>query len=156
LLWEGSAFFLAALRTELARVTKRARALRMTPAARLNGTSDLPWLPLTLAREFPRIRFYDYTKHVKPWSRTLANYSLTFSRSGENDAACLASLARGVNVAVVFRTPKGKPFPATWNGFRVIDGDVTDLRFLDPAGVVVGLRAKGPAKKDMSGFVVDV
>jgi hypothetical protein len=28
------------------------------------------------------------------------------------------------------------------------------LRFLDPKGVVVGLKAKGKAKKDTTGFVV--
>jgi hypothetical protein len=36
----------------------------------------------------------------------------------------------------------------TYEGFPVIDGDVNDLRFLDPKGVVVGLKAKGDAKKD--------
>jgi hypothetical protein len=36
----------------------------------------------------------------------------------------------------------------------VIDGDLSDLRFLDRTGVVVGVRAKGKAKKDVSGFVV--
>ncbi len=37
-----------------------------------------------------------------------------------------------------------------------VDGDDTDLRFLDPQGVVVALYAKGGAKTDQSGFVVDV
>ena len=37
---------------------------------------------------------------------------------------------------------------------KTIDGDKTDLRFLDPSGVVVALSAKGKAKQDKSGFVV--
>ena len=46
--------------------------------------------------------------------------------------------------------------PATWYGYRVIDGDKHDYRFLDERGVVVGLRAKGEAKyKDIDfGFVI--
>lgn len=63
-------------------------------------------------------------------------------------------LAHGANVAVVFGTPKGHALPETWHGYRVVDGDVSDLRFLDPPGTVVGLRAKGSAKKNQSTFVV--
>jgi hypothetical protein len=55
-------------------------------------------------------------------------------------------------VGVVFRD---RNFPAQYLGVPVIDGDETDLRFLDPPGVVVGLSAKGTAKMDESGFVVD-
>jgi len=36
----------------------------------------------------------------------------------------------------------------------VVDGTETDLRFLDPQGVIVGLVANGEGKKDTSGFVV--
>jgi hypothetical protein len=80
-----------------------------------------------------------------------SNYSLTFSRSETNESQCLDVLARGGNVAVVFRS---KTLPTHWNGFPVINGDENDLRFLDPKGVVVGLTAKGKAKSDTSGFVV--
>ena len=38
----------------------------------------------------------------------------------------------------------------------VINGDKTDMRFKDPVGVIVGLKAKGKARKDTSGFVIDV
>ena len=41
----------------------------------------------------------------------------------------------------------------TWKGFEVVNGDETDLRFLDKKGVVVGLIEKGRAKKDETGFV---
>jgi len=43
--------------------------------------------------------------------------------------------------------------PETYEGTPVFNGDDSDLRFLDPKGVVVGLYAKGKAKKDTSGFV---
>jgi len=43
--------------------------------------------------------------------------------------------------------------PETYNGLPVFNGDESDLRFLDPQGVIVGLYAKGKAKKDTSGFV---
>ena len=36
----------------------------------------------------------------------------------------------------------------------MIVGTETDLRFLDEQGVVVGLVAKGKAKKDNSGFTI--
>jgi hypothetical protein len=58
-------------------------------------------------------------------------------------------LKAGGNVAAVFKT-----IPKTWKGFPVVDGDETDLRFLDGKNVIVGLKAKGKAKKDTSGFVV--
>jgi len=66
----------------------------------------------------------------------------------------LASL--GKNVAVVFSTKKGQPLPETWQGKQVVDGDIDDLRFLDPKGCIVGLRAKSRATKDSTGFVVQV
>jgi hypothetical protein len=132
-----------------------ARSLRanMTPVARLNGTSDLNWE--RVVNGFPTIRFLDYTKNygrMIAWlqGKLPSNYHLTFSRTEYNEAECRQVLAMGGTVAVVF---KGK-LPETYLGARVIDGDKDDLRFLDPAGVVVGLKAKGRAKHDVSGFAV--
>jgi hypothetical protein len=108
---------------------------------------------------FPAVQFYDYTKVTKRLTReTLpANYHLTFSLSENNDAAAGEVLAAGGNVAVVFRTPaiRERYMATGFLGHRVIDGDETDLRFMDPANVVVGLYAKGRAKSDSSGFVRD-
>lgn len=146
--------FLAFLRYDIQRLIRRAAKLGLIPAVRLNGTSDLPWLALQLAREFPNVQFYDYTKLPKPYLRTRANYAITFSYSGHNLTESLDALAHGVNVAVVFDTRKGQALPTAWRGYQVIDGDEHDLRFLDPAGVVVGLRAKGPAIKQTSAFIV--
>lgn len=146
--------FIAQLKREIAALVKRAHKRGLIPAVRVNGTSDLPWLAHEMAQAFPEVQFYDYTKHVRPYQRTLPNYALTFSHSGENLAACMDALSHWINVSVVFNTAKDKPLPATWNGYRVIDGDETDLRFLDPQGVIVGLRAKGNARTVASPFVV--
>ena len=54
----------------------------------------------------------------------------------------------------MFSTHRGDALPGTWHGFPVIDGDLHDCRFLDPKGVVVGLRAKGGGKGSQSPFVV--
>ena len=134
---------------------------------RLNGTSDLPWENLggqagvCLMRRFPSVRFYDYTKNPSRIRAFLAgrmpeNYSLTFSRSECNGETALELAKAGANVAVVFATKKNADLPEEWAGRPVVDGDLHDLRFLDGRGRVVGLRAKGKAKKDESGFVVTV
>lgn len=148
--------FLATLTDNVAAVIRKAKAKRMHPVIRLNGTSDIGWERYTVIQAFKKTRFYDYTKS---FARMLAflegklpsNYSLTFSRSETNETQCLEVLKRGGNVAVVFRS---KVLPNHWQGFPVINGDENDLRFLDPKGVVVGLTAKGKAKTDTSGFVV--
>jgi hypothetical protein len=99
------------------------------------------------------------------WPR---NYDLTFSWSGTNGADAVALLRSGARVAVPFhgRPPVGAR--VAWTGgpvwrasadlptWDVIDGDSTDLRFLDPGACIVGLKAKGPAKRDRSGWVVDL
>jgi hypothetical protein len=66
-----------------------------------------------------------------------SNYSLVFSRSENNHKNAIDLLNRGFNVAMVFDVP-----PTEFEGFGVIDGDETDLRFLDNQGVIVGLKYK--------------
>jgi hypothetical protein len=148
--------FLATLKDNVTAVIRKAKAKRMHPVIRLNGTSDIGWERYTVIQAFKTTRFYDYTKSFARMVSFLdgklpSNYSLTFSRSETNEVQCLDVLSRGGNVAVVFRS---KTLPTHWNGFPVINGDENDLRFLDPKGVVVGLTAKGKAKSDTSGFVV--
>jgi hypothetical protein len=146
--------FRAQLRKEINGLMRYCDKRGLLPAVRINGTSDLPKLALEIASEFPDVQFYDYTKIPRPWMRTLPNYHLTFSYSGENWIDAMAALKKGINVSVVFQVLRGKPLPATWNGYRVIDGDTHDVRVIDPSGVIVGLRAKGAAKKSISEFVV--
>jgi hypothetical protein len=59
----------------------------------------------------------------------------------------------GANVAVVFRDKD--TIPTSFAGSEVLDGDKDDLRFLDAPRRIVALYAKGDAKKDSTGFVVD-
>jgi hypothetical protein len=150
--------FLRRLRVELRGFAERAHAAHLRPAVRLNATSDLPWETIDpgLFHEFRTFaQFYDYTKSPQRMHRYLRGdfvrgYSLTFSRSESNGEHVPGILDAGGNVAVVFRNR----LPPFWRRRRVVNGDETDLRFLDPRGVVVGLRAKGRAKRDASGFVV--
>ena len=148
--------FIAQLRKDIASLVRKAARQSLIPAVRINGTSDLAWLAMQLASEFPAVQFYDYTKLPKPWQRVRSNYHLTFSFSETNHDEAMSALEHGVNVAVVFDTRKGNELPAVWNGYTVIDGDMHDLRFLDKQDgmpVIVGLRAKGKARKSVTGFV---
>ena len=147
--------FQAFLKADIARELALAGRIRLV--ARLNVVSDVAWereCPWLFA-EFPTVQFMDYTKNI---SRLLdpgrpANYHLTFSRSETNEENCRRALAAGHNVTVVFRKP---PFPTTFWGYPVIDGDSNDLRFLDPAPCLVALKAKGAvARRDTTGFVLD-
>jgi hypothetical protein len=107
-------------------------------------------------RAFPDVTFYDYTKVAKRRRAKgfPANYHLTFSLSEDNDRLAYLEANEGSNVAVVFDVRKGAPLPDTFAGRPVIDGDISDMRFKDPRGVIVGLRAKGSrGKSDTSGFV---
>lgn len=153
--------FMTNLAKEIRNAIKLAKRHGLTPVFRLNGTSDIRWetVPVTIKGEtfpnmmaaFPNVQFYDYTKI--PNRRNLpANYHLTFSLAESNAEHAVTALANGYNVAAVFR----KDLPAEYLGKPVINGDATDLRFLDAKGVIVGLKAKGKAKKDSTGFVKDI
>jgi hypothetical protein len=153
--------FVARLAREIRNAVKRAAKRGRDLTVRINGTSDLPKVALELAAMFPDVQFYDYTKLARAWERTRPNYHLTFSRSESNDAECFNALAHGVNVAVAFDVKPGQPLPLTYFGVTVIDGDTTDLRYLDRPGVVVGLRWKRPTRRKghkatPSAFVVRV
>ncbi len=147
------------LAQDIEALIRSARRKEMAPCVRINGTSDLPKLALDMVQRFPDVQFYDYTKHARPWERTAPNYHLTFSLSEDNQDKAIAALNHGINLAVVFPVKRGHVLPSEWHGVPVIDGDLSDLRFLDKApdghsdSVVVGLRAKGKARKDDSGFV---
>jgi hypothetical protein len=129
----------------------------------LNGTSDLSFEKYEVIRNgklfrnifsaFPEVQFYDYTKILGRKVSEISNYHLTFSAADGNDIDVTKAVAQGYNVAVVFGIKKTLPMPEDYVGMPVFNGDDSDLRFLDPKGVVVGLYAKGKAKKDTSGFV---
>lgn len=149
--------FMAMLKEELDAFVRKCNKLKVKPAVRLNGTSDLKWEELTpeLFTQYPMIQFYDYTKITKRMIRFCEgklpkNYHLTFSRSESNDKAVSEVMKAGGNVAVVFFND----LPKKWEGRRVIDADLTDQRFLDPKGVICGLSVKGRGKRDTTGFVI--
>ena len=124
-------------------------------AVRLNGTSDIQWElikvnGLNVFDTFQNITFYDYTKHPNRKISHIKNYTLTWSYSEANKKYSNYFDTVPNNSAVVFRDK----LPETFKGKKVINGDLTDLRFLDPVNVIVGLKAKGKAKKDYSGFVI--
>jgi len=149
---DDRAGFVAQLEKEIARAEKRAALLKMRLAIRLNGTSDIVWERVAprLFERFPNVQFYDYTKILARLKRPVpANYDLTFSRSEENDRDAWAALDLGFRVAVVFDKIPGEVF-----GLPVVDGDLHDIRFLNPGGVIVALKAKGKARRDDSGFVL--
>ena len=149
--------FRSMLVSELRRAEVRANGKGVPLVVRLNVVSDVPWERRWpgLFDAFPGVQFMDYTKDLNRITRPElpANYHLTFSRSETNEADCRRVLDAGGTVSVVFRRP---PFPDSFWGYPVIDGDQDDLRFLDPPSVVVGLKAKGKARRDHSGFVVDI
>jgi hypothetical protein len=129
-------------------------------ACRLNVVSDIAWEKMMpeLFALFPDVQFYDYTKHAiraMNWDsgKLPANYYLTFSRSEDNDNEIdvILNESNRLNITVVFDSHE---LPEYWQGRKVINGDETDLRFLDEPGTIVGLYAKGRARKDESGFVV--
>jgi len=161
LFFKANASFLCNLAIDIQALQSKALKLGLRPVVRLNGTSDIAWEKLklnslNLMELFPQVAFYDYTKNPK---RALdnakglhpKNYRIVFSRSETNEADCKRVLEAKGNVAVVFR----KTLPKRYLGKRVIVGDESDLRFLDPRGCVIGLTAKGKAKKSTSGFVVN-
>jgi len=136
-------------------------------AVRLNGTSDLDLIAIlknrtgvdilesygvTLQDSAPDLIFNDYTKligKVRKYAGT--KYTLTFSYQPGNESECLEALSLGCNVAAVFR----KDLPASYFGAQVVDGDSSDIVMLEESAKILGLKAKGPAKRDASGFVID-
>ena len=154
--FEDRETFMAQLVKDITAAIRKAGREGFVPVFRLNGTSDIRWetVPVggfrNIMEMFPTVMFYDYTK-LQNRRDLPSNYHLTFSRSEENYAAVDMMMVQGYNTAIVFDN-----FPEIYNGYKVIDGTETDLRFLDEKGVVVGLLAKGKAKNDMSGFTVQI
>jgi len=160
--------FMRQLGIDISKAITMAYKKGMKPVFRLNGTSDIAWEKIryldyrNIMSAFFMVKFYDYTKirgrHTVPF-----NYHLTFSRAEDNDREWKAAYLEGMNVAVVFNLKKSKPMPEHFEftigdakvqiKASVYNGDESDLRFLDPSNHIVGLYAKGKAKKDTSGFV---
>ena len=149
--FEARDYFMQDLFADITKAIKFAAKQGLKPVFRLNGTSDLSWEKYTINDKnifelFPDVQFYDYTKVLGRKVSKYSNYHLTFSKADGNDADVAKALAQGLSVVAVYdQIPEGVP-----------SADETDLRFLDPKGVMLGLKAKGRAKKDYSGFVIRV
>ena len=153
--------FMAQLVIDVAKFANYCRKRDIQPCIRLNGTTDIRWELIlidgkNIFERFPDVQWYDYTKIPNRKVSHLANYHLTWSYSAANpkyEQYFDEVIRNGMSVAVVFRKPINLN---TWRGYKVVDGDKDDLRFLDPKQSIVALYAKGKAKKDQSGFVVDI
>lgn len=154
--------FFELLIIEIKAMVLKAEKLGLTPVIRLNGTSDIDWNNeyyggKTIFEIFKQVQFYDYTKrpNIIRKSQFVKNYHVSASYSGSNNnySNLIESASRkyGVNLVVVF----SGALPEFYKGLRVVNGDLSDLRFLDDKRVIVGLKAKGKAKQDKSGFVID-
>ena len=136
------------LTQDIQKALSMAKKLGLKPVFRLNGTSDLAVEKWGIIEKFPEVQFYDYTKVLGRKVAHLKNYFLIFSAADGNDADVAKAIKQGYNIAMVF-----DKVPDEFMGMPVINADEHDLRFLDPKGVIAGLKAKGKAKKDTSGFV---
>ena len=152
--FDNRAGFMQDLVSDINKGIKMAAKLGLTPVFRLNGTSDLSFGKYevdgfdNIFNRFPTVQFYDYTKVLGRKVSAYANYHLTFSAADGNDSDVARAIQQGMNVAAVF-----DQLPEAYMGRPVIDADEHDLRFLDPKGTIAGLKAKGKAKKDTTGFV---
>jgi hypothetical protein len=162
--FEAREAFMHQLFANIKALVKKAESKGLKPLVRLNGTSDIKWENVSLTIDgityanifevFPNVQFYDYTKDANRKDLP-TNYDLTFSYSGVESFAPYVAKAqsKGLRIAVVFR--KESSIPLTFKGIQVVSGDNSDVRHLDDQGVIVGLYAKGAAKRDQTGFVVN-
>jgi hypothetical protein len=171
---ENRSEFLEDLRSELRAEERQADAEGRKLAVRLNTFTDIPYEVDAYGRipwQFENIQFYDYTKNPNRFDRLPPNYALCLSWSEEEkqQESCWRALDNGYNVSIVFHEVGDfagngalrQRLPKKFNGFKVIDGDTTDLRFLDPSPVIVGLRLKAGSTEQRnqviaSGFSVEV
>lgn len=137
----------------------KAKYDNLIPVVRPNGTSDIRIERYGIVQEYHDLQWYDYTKLAN--RRGLpSNYDLTFSYSGAAayQSQVKIALENGMRLAVVFRDKAmlaDMVANGAFYGRAIVDADESDLRFLEAANVISGLAAKGNAKIDGNGFVVD-
>ncbi len=155
------ALFISMFEYELHVITKKLWNSKYRLAMRINAFSDVEWFlyeqMMDIIRDNPDVQFYDYTARAITITKHLLgelpkNYDVTFSRKANNWPICKWVLESGGKVAAVFRGTR----PKKYQGFPVVDGNKHDLTFKHPAGSIIGLKAKGLARFDKTGFVIDV
>lgn len=161
LFWQQhNALAVELIKKDIAKLEKTAAKKGLVPLVRLNGTSDIRFENYGIIQAFPHVQFYDYTK-LNNRRNVPANYDLTFSYSGVAafQPFVQSAIAKGNRIAVVFRSKELVEAliasNATFMGLPIVSGDNSDVRHDDPMCVVVALYAKGKAKIDGTGFVVD-
>lgn len=141
--------FIQQLHDEIRTMEFKAMRLGKQLVVRLNGGSDLDWSETY--KVFRNVQFWEYTKRPELAMKLQAysNVHVTYSYNERTTTRIFNTihLAR-INTAVVFNVKRKQPLPATYRGIPVIDGDLHDYRFLDPKGVIVGLRLKSLRKVD--------
>ena len=167
LFYDNRDAFMSLLVKDINLAIKQSARMGLTPVFRLNGTSDISWekYPVTMGNvvytnifsAFGFVQFYDYTKVLGRKVNHIDNYHLTFSAADGNDNDVIEAIKQGYNIAMVFGIKKTVAMPdyqkVGHSVLPVFNGDESDLRFLDPDNHIVGLYAKGKAKKDITGFV---
>lgn len=163
LIMEHPVFMFDWISAEIRRFEKYAKDRGFTFSARLNCTSDIDISKFrnsngnNLFEEFPHIQFYDYTKiytriHMLD---TYSNYDLTYSFNGANYANCKRALKNNMRVAMVFE----KELPMSYDGFKVVNGDKYDIRYIDPQNAIVGLvfkRVRNNIDVSTSPFIISL
>jgi hypothetical protein len=136
LFFENRNRFFAELIVSIKSLIRKAKAARLTPVCRLNGTSDIKWENVDFWWEgkqynnifefFPDLQFYDYTKLANRITAHTPNYDLTFSYSGVPAFQPYVQRAAqdGYRIAVVFRNRE--TIPAEFLGTTCVDGFVVD------------------------------
>jgi len=145
MLFEQPDRFVHIVKHEIRNAAKLAAKKNYAFAIRWNLTSDLPIDNINgvnLLEEFPEYQWYDYTKVPSRIEllKKYPNYHLTFSYDGFEKTwnTCEKFLEVGGNVSVVFYPQ----IPKEFKGYKVIDGDISDVRYLDEKGSVIGLKYK--------------
>ena len=151
--------FMDQLAKEINKIALKSTITNEKFALRLNTLSDVDFvyqlkkyadLDLLNDDTYKNIIVYDYTAIIGKVKKYLGTrYHLTLSRKEDNEQDVMEALEMGGNVAIVF-----KELPKTYKGYTVVDGDKTDLEMTKYKNVVLGLKAKGDAKKDTTGFVI--
>ena len=152
--------FILNLSNQIMKEYSKAKKGNYKIAFRLNGTSDIDFvyllnkyanLDISTLKDFAV--FYDYTKILGKAKKYInyPNYTVTFSRAEDNNEDANEAIKLGINVAAVF----SGDLPQRYKGAEVLDGDASDLVMIYNKGIVLGLKAKGKARKDKSGFVIN-
>ena len=154
---EHTEYFMEWLIAEIKQAERKAIKDGYGFSVRLNGTSDINWQEVyfkgyNIFEIFPHIQFYDYTKDYTKFFNIPKNYHLTYSYTGYNIGRSNLLLKKGFNVAMVFNA---KTLPTEYNGFKVINGDLTDYRPNDGNGVIVGLKWKRIADKQAEKQIIN-